>query len=87
MKVGASCTVELQVSAAPTTAHPLSPTQTIRTQLEELMPIHVIWMSGSKIVAYRGKDYVKSVIEQPPQPQQQQPQPHDVPSEAFLEPS
>ena len=84
MKVGVSCTEELKVSTSLTVAQLLSPTQTVRTQLEELMPIHVIWMSGSKIVAYRGKDYVKPVTEQPPQPQQQ---PNDPLSDASLEPS
>ena len=27
--------------------------------LEALMPVRVIWQSGTKLVAWRGKDYVK----------------------------
>ena len=42
------------------------------------MPIHVIWMSGSKVVAYRGKDYVKSAAEEIPGRHQRQ-LPTDLP--------
>ena len=28
------------------------------------MPCHVLWISGSKMVVYRGKNYVKPVVEQ-----------------------
>ena len=31
------------------------------------MPVQVIWQSGAKLVAYRGKDYVKQELP-PPKP-------------------
>ena len=39
--------------------------QRLGRELEELMPIHVLWSAGAKIVVYRGPDYVKPDLGKP----------------------